>query len=406
MAVIDPRSEAVVIRIAYDGAPLAGKSTSVRALGKGLGASVVTPAEVSGRTLYFDWLDYTGGLFEGRSIRCQIISVPGQASLAPRRRRLLEQADVVVYVGDSTAAGFKADRAYLGGLTRILDKVPGPPVGIVLQANKRDQPDAVPLGQIHEMLDALGLHVGVVESVATEGSGVRAAFVFAVRLALDRVRELMRTGQLKSAAPEVDSADDLLETMRREEGGSLEYALQSGLAHTRLADVQSTSLVAEALSEVVRENQLQPTQPPQPEPLQPPPQAQAAAPAEATRPPATPDGSVPSGFVWPPVDGRMILNELSGARVELTRSERGDWLGSANARWRLLSPADALYDDMEAGRSVLVQSARSQSARMQGRVFDRCVVLAPDGAGRYRLWNIAKLSSADETTVIPSALVG
>ena len=53
MAVIDPRAQAVVIRIAYDGAPMAGKSTSVRALGKGLGASVVTPEEVSGRTLYF-----------------------------------------------------------------------------------------------------------------------------------------------------------------------------------------------------------------------------------------------------------------------------------------------------------------------------------------------------------------
>jgi hypothetical protein len=106
----------VVIRIVYDGAPMAGKSTSVRALGRGLGGEVVTPAEVSGRTLYFDWLDYTGGLFEGRRIRCQIISVPGQATLAPRRRRLLESADVIVFVGDSTPAGFAADRSYLNGV--------------------------------------------------------------------------------------------------------------------------------------------------------------------------------------------------------------------------------------------------------------------------------------------------
>ena len=63
MAVLDPRSDAVVIRVVYDGAPMAGKSTSVGALGRGLGSQVFTPAEVSGRTLYFDWLDYTGGLF-------------------------------------------------------------------------------------------------------------------------------------------------------------------------------------------------------------------------------------------------------------------------------------------------------------------------------------------------------
>ena len=50
MACIDPRTDAIVIRIVYDGAPLAGKTTSVRALGERLGAGVVTPAEVEGRT--------------------------------------------------------------------------------------------------------------------------------------------------------------------------------------------------------------------------------------------------------------------------------------------------------------------------------------------------------------------
>jgi GTPase SAR1 family protein len=104
MAVLDPRNDTVVIRVVYDGAPMAGKSTSVGALGRGLGSNVYSPGEVSGRTLYFDWLDYTGGLFEGRRIRCQIISVPGQATLAPRRRRLLESADAIVFVGDSSLA--------------------------------------------------------------------------------------------------------------------------------------------------------------------------------------------------------------------------------------------------------------------------------------------------------------
>jgi hypothetical protein len=173
MANLDPRNDAVVIRVVYDGAPMAGKSTSVRALGRGLGGEVVSPAEVGGRTLYFDWLDYTGGLFEGRRIRCQIISVPGQATLAPRRRRLLESADVIVFVGDSTPTGFAGDRSYLSGLQAVLERVSGPPVGIVFQANKRDHADAVPLDTVRSMLDELGLRVGVVESVATESSGIR-----------------------------------------------------------------------------------------------------------------------------------------------------------------------------------------------------------------------------------------
>ena len=122
MAVLDPRSDTVVIRVVYDGAPMAGKTTSVGALGRGLGSEVHSPAEVGGRTLYFDWLDYTGGLFEGRRIRCQIISVPGQATLAPRRRRLLESADAIVFVGDSAPAGFIADRGYLSGLSREIGR--------------------------------------------------------------------------------------------------------------------------------------------------------------------------------------------------------------------------------------------------------------------------------------------
>ena len=93
MAILDASNNAVVIRVVYDGAPFAGKTTSVGALGRGLGAAVHSPAEINGRTLYFDWLDYTGGLFEGHRIRCQIVSAPGQASLASRRRRLLESAD-------------------------------------------------------------------------------------------------------------------------------------------------------------------------------------------------------------------------------------------------------------------------------------------------------------------------
>src|SRR6202000_2744267 len=114
----DSRNGTVVIRVVYDGAPMAGKTTSVRALGAGLGAAVTSPAQIGGRTLYFDWLDYTGGLFEGRRIRCQIVSVPGQATLAPRRRRLIESADAVVFVGDSSPAGFISDRGYLSGLSR------------------------------------------------------------------------------------------------------------------------------------------------------------------------------------------------------------------------------------------------------------------------------------------------
>jgi signal recognition particle receptor subunit beta len=412
VAVLDPHSDAVVVRIVYDGAPLAGKTSSLSALGKSLGAGVVTPAEVGGRTLYFDWLDYTGGLFEGRKIRCQVISVPGQATLAPRRRRLLEEADAIVFVGDSTPAGFHADRGYLGGLAAVLDKLPGPPIGIVLQANKRDHPQAVPIEEIQSLLAGLGLRLGVVESVAIEGTGIREAFVFAVRLALDRVRELMRTGKLQSVKPSVNSAQDLLDELKRSEGGSLEFAAASGLAHTRLADVQAGAAAPQAaaspvIAEVIREAQGPPVMVQASAPVAASPLAAAPVPrpdsARDTREPIAPDERVASGFVWPPIDGRLILHELSGRRISLDQNPRGDWWGIVNDRWRLTSPADAVYADVELGRSVLVKSARAQAARADGRTADRCVVLAADGAGRFRLWNITRVGASDAAVETPAA---
>lgn len=377
MASIDPRTGAVVICIVYDGAPLAGKTSSLRALGQGLGGELVTPAEVDGRTLYFDWLDYTGGLFEGRRIRCQIVSVPGQATLAPRRRSLLRMADAVVFVGDSSPAGLEADAHYLSGLARVLESVAGPPVGFVFQANKRDHPHAVPVRAIHGMLERLAVRAGVVESVAVSSVGIRETFVFAVRLALDRVRELMRTHALATQPPEIDSAQDLLRELRASERGAMDLA-SSRLDHTPLAAVRGASLAQDALVQAIRDEASAP-------------RVQRHADAEA--PPALPDDRVASGLIWPPIGGRTILREISQLRVSLHRSDDGEWFGDADDRWRLRSPAAAVFNAIEQGRSLLVRSAHAYAAGGHAAALNRCLALAEDGFGRYRLWHMER---ADE----------
>lgn len=369
MAVLDPRSDTVVIRVVYDGAPKAGKSTSVGALGRGLGSPVHSPAEVGGPTLYFDWLEYSGGQFEGRRIRCQIISVPGQATLAPRRRRLLESADAIVFVGDSSPAGFISDRGYLSGLSRVLEQIPGPPVGLVLQANKRDHPHAIPMDQIRTMTESMGLRVGVVESVAKDGVGIREAFVYAVRLALDRVRELIRTKHLLEARPQVDSPQELLALLKKSEEGTPEYAAEAGLVHTRVSDVRPQSIVSEAIAQASRESE-------------------AVANGHV---PSVPDDRVGSGLVWPPVDGRAVLHEIAKAQIQLSCSQQGDWSGVAEGQWQIYSGATEVFEDINAGRMVLVEAARTHASG--SKAADKCVALANDGQGRYRLWQITRLAS-------------
>jgi signal recognition particle receptor subunit beta len=217
VAYLDREREVIVIRVVYDGPPEAGKTTSLRALAGSLGQRLESPAEEYGRTLFFDWMDYTAGRFEGYQIRCQIVSVPGQRELTPRRFRLVKDADVVVFVGDSAQARVVESLEYLRDVSRFLNRTATPPVGIIFQANKRDLPSAIPIDELRKLVHSGGNNIGVVESVAADGTGIRETFVFAVRLALDRVREQLQTHTLAVAKPEIDSSDALMEHLRSRE---------------------------------------------------------------------------------------------------------------------------------------------------------------------------------------------
>jgi signal recognition particle receptor subunit beta len=356
VAVLDVESNAVVIRIVYDGPPEAGKTTSLRALSASLARPMTTPAEADERTLYFDWLEYTGGLFEGHQIRCQIVTVPGQTVLAHRRHALLEAADVVVFVSDSNPQSVETTRAYMTQMREILDAAPGPPVGVIVQANKRDLADAVDLATLRAAVPERG--VAVLESVATKGQGVREAFVFAVRLALDRVRELLRDRALMLGTPAVQNSNELLRQLERRESESLAQAvLQEVVAADVLASETSES-------ETVFES-----------------------PEQAW--PHPPDHNVPSGMIWPPVEGRVLLLDACGEPFVPRQLPHGDWIGEAG-QWRFHSPKQASYGDPELGRRALIEWARVHASGQRWFSAPRVVALAATGDGAWRLWQIVK----------------
>lgn len=352
MAVISSIQDALVVRIVYDGPPMAGKTTSLRTLATKLGSELRTPAEVDGRTVYFDWLDYTGGLFEGRRIRCQIVSVPGQSSLASRRRSLLETADAVVFVSDTTRTAVTQGRSYLRSARVALGSREGPTVGVVLQANKRDHADALPLNDLRTALDAPDEKVAIIESVATDGAGIREAFVFAVRLALDRVRELMKSSQLEITQPSIDSAEELLQEFEQREAGKLDLVALSGLHHTRLPDG----------------NESPPTSP------------------------SLPRSDLPGGMIWPPVEGRLILHEATMKHPVLRQAANGDWCSVGANGWLIQSPAQGEFRTISAARTALLEWARAHSAHASILGGRRCIALCEEGAESYRLWQCVSIS--------------
>jgi len=367
MAIIDDTKGVLVIRIVYDGPALSGKTTSLRALAQGVSSQVECPREASGRTLFFDWVDYVGGLFDGRQIRCQIVSVPGQKELAHRRQLLLETADAVVLVLDTRQMEWEF------GLGWVRDTVPfcrgkSPPVGLVLQANKRDAVDAVSSDDIQRSLNRIA-PVAVVPSTATSGEGIREAFVLAVRLALDRVRALAAAGQLHTGKPAEDDAAQLFERMRVAEREAT-APLNGALAQSALS-----SLEAELETEL--------------DPLR------HHAPLDGVIDDGSgerlfvPDPMMPGGMIWPPVDGRALLHEVASLDIRPLRTARSDWAGSGSG-FRFHSLCSAIFPDSHSARTELLEWARLHSANTAHLSAGRAVILADAGSGRLRLWQIVR----------------
>lgn len=369
MAVLDREREVIVIRVVYDGPPEAGKTTSLQALAGSLGQTLQSPAEEYGRTLYFDWLDYTAGRFEGYQIRCQIVSVPGQPELSQRRWRIVKDADVVVFVGDSTRERVVESLESLRLVSRFLERTSRPQAAIIFQANKRDLPAAMPMDELRAMIEDSKTNIGVVESVASDGTGIRETFVFAVRLALDRVREQVLTQSLPVGRPDIDSSDALLERLRNSETPPPRRSSRPSLAMPLLQQVLAEN----------DQHSVQST-----------PWFDVSVPVANDERPRSPDPATPSGSIWPPVEGRLILQEAATAGLTTHRLRSGGWAAGLGQGYRVFSREDSVYPDVELGRETLVRVARLHVACREFLSVHRCVVLSATGHGTWRLWQLVR----------------
>jgi hypothetical protein len=282
------------------------------------------------------------------------VSVPGQDRWLHRRAHLLDRADVIVFVGDTSAQGWPATLARLRELRLRLDAAQGPAVGVVFQANRRDAADAIPIDVVRQQ--AGSERVAVVESVALDGTGVREAFVFAIRLALDRVREEQRLGVLPQVSVEA-AGTELLRQLK-------------ALDPAQRAPSTLPSAPAPAASEPV-------TTP-----------AQRAPRDEGPR--RLPSHEAPSGLVWPPVEGRILLrNAMSeGAQTEIDAD--GDYFALLESGHRAHSSSHAHFSDLDAGRDLLIGWARRHVSAQGILSKGRCIVLS-GSAGNYRLWQVVRV---------------
>ncbi len=106
--------------------------------------------------------------------------------------------------------------------------------------------------------------------------------------------------------------------------------------------------------------------------------------------PALPTAAVSSDALWPPVEARALLQEVSTLALTVRRGPAGHWSAEAHHGWRLRSAATHEFPSFESGRQELVVWAREHALLHSLLSPNRALVLADTGLGTHRLWQLVR----------------
>ncbi|MEO0271618.1 MAG: GTPase domain-containing protein [candidate division WOR-3 bacterium] len=174
---IDFRKHEIKFKVVYYGPGLSGKTTNIKKIferftgKKGQLLSIDTKGE---RTLFFDLLPLQIPIIRGYKSIFSLYTVPGQVFYKQARKLVLRNADGIVFVADSNPERLEENiKIYeemhntlleygMWGSTR---KIP-----IIVQYNKRDDPNALPISLLEEKVNKY--KYPYILAIATEGKGV------------------------------------------------------------------------------------------------------------------------------------------------------------------------------------------------------------------------------------------
>ncbi len=159
MSFINYSSREINCKIVFYGPGLCGKTTNLQWIykktnpdSKGKMISLATETE---RTLFFDFLPLALGEIRGFKTRFHLYTVPGQVFYDASRKLILKGVDGIVFVADSQIERMEANiesvenlRLNLSEQGYDLDKVP-----YIIQYNKRDLPNVVPVDEMRRALN-------------------------------------------------------------------------------------------------------------------------------------------------------------------------------------------------------------------------------------------------------------
>jgi signal recognition particle receptor subunit beta len=205
MVLFNYSTKELTAKVVYYGPGLCGKTTNLQWIheklpikNKGKMLSLATETD---RTLFFDFLPIELGTIRGMKTRIQLYTVPGQVFYNATRRMVLKGGDCVVFVADSQEPMIEANLESLENLRQNLEanEIDPDEIPMVLQYNKRDLPNALPIEILNERLNPRSLPF--YEAVAIKGTGVEETLKGATALVFRSLAAKYGGPESSTAAP-------------------------------------------------------------------------------------------------------------------------------------------------------------------------------------------------------------
>ena len=201
MAELNHKDRTIGTKIVYYGPALSGKTTNIQVLHEHAGASrrgeLVSVNTAQDRTILFDLLPIKVAAFRGLDLKVQLVAVPGQPMYAAIRRLALRDVDALVFVANSAGESQEENVTSLKELMANLASRPGGDAAslpLVLQYNKRDLVNAVPIPMMDRALNTRQGPVGA--AVAVRGEGVLETFASVLTLTVADLARRYRLADL------------------------------------------------------------------------------------------------------------------------------------------------------------------------------------------------------------------
>ncbi len=236
MALFNYTSREINAKIVYYGPGLSGKTTNIKTIYEKIvpekKGKLITLPTYSDRTLFFDFFPLEAGEIKGYKMRFHLYTVPGQVFYNATRKLVLKGADGVVFVADSQDGMMDSNLESLYNLKKNLADhgININDFPVVLQYNKRDLPNVLPVEVLDKTLNSRGLPY--FSASASTGEGVLETLTAISKLVLGDLREMIESGRPKKRMPVPKETADT-------EAAITPSSVQGDIRHDRTEDLRN-----------------------------------------------------------------------------------------------------------------------------------------------------------------------